>query len=58
MKDSRITIKCSSYTARLWKKYVALSESRDFEEALLNLLRESGWLSKLKATEVIQKELI
>lgn len=57
MKYFRITIKCSEDTLKLWRKYVILSESKDYEDALIKLLRDSGWLSKIRAVDLIQKDM-
>lgn len=58
VKDDRIVIRCNTRTRELWRKYVAHSGARDAEEALIKLLEYSGWLSKLRAFEFIEKDVV
>ena len=58
MKNGVIKIRCSEETKEFWKLYVSLSGSRDAEEALLKLLKDSGWLNKVKFVLDYKKGLI
>ncbi len=55
MKDERIVIRCSKETLRVWRTYKALAEVKDSEEALLKLLKDSGWLTKVELVDMIKK---
>ena len=58
MKEDKIIIRCSKETKELWKHYVTISESKDYEEALIELLKKSGWLNKIEFIIKYKKGMI
>lgn len=55
MKTERLVIRCRKETKDLFRKVVALMGATDYEDALLRLVRDSGWLERLRLLELHKK---
>lgn len=49
-----IKIRCSEETLRIWKAYVAMSGHRTYEEALIDLLKKTGWFNAVKTAQMVR----
>lgn len=57
MKSERnhvLKIRCTKETIELWKAYVAMSGHRNYEEALIDLLKKTGWLDIIKTARELK----
>ena len=52
MKTERLVIRCRKETRDLFRKVAALMGAADYEDALLRLIRDSGWLEKVRIIEL------